>query len=69
MISFIYRHFLIFRRNNHVACKLPENYLNKIQEFLSYNIKLRNKNSYELDEMGNMDDISIYSESKHSAIV
>ena len=34
--------------------KLPENYLNKIQEFLSYNIKLRSKYWFELDAIANI---------------
>ena len=42
-ISFMYRYFLKFRRNSHVAQYLLENYLGKMQWFLSYNIKLRNK--------------------------
>ena len=35
--------FLQIGRNIHVAQNPPENYLDKIQEFVSYNIKLRAK--------------------------
>ena len=44
----------------HIAQKTFRNYLNKIQEFLSYNIKLRNKIYYELYTISNMDETSIY---------
>ena len=40
--------------------KLLENYLDKIQVFLSYNIKLRNKNSYKLYAMAKMDETPKY---------
>ena len=53
--------FLQIRRNTHVTQNLPENYLNKIQEFVSYNIKLRNKNIYELYAITNIDETLIYS--------
>ena len=54
------RYFHTFRRNTLVAQKLPENYFDKIQEFLSYNIKLQNKNSYKLYAMINIDETPIY---------
>ena len=34
--------------------------MDKLQEFLSYKIKLRNKNSYELYALANMDETPIY---------
>ena len=40
--------FFTFKRSTHFAQYLLENYLGKKQEFLSYNIKLINKNSYKL---------------------
>ena len=52
--------FLIFSGNTHFAQKLLENYLDKMQEFLSYNIKYRNNNSYELYAMAIMNDIPMY---------
>ena len=54
------RHFLTFRRNTYISQKLPENYLDKIQEFLSYNIKLRSKYWFELDAIANMDETPLY---------
>ena len=54
------RHFLTFRRNTHISQKLLENYLEKIMEFLSYNIKLRNKYWFELDAIANMDETPLY---------
>ena len=57
---FIHQHFLTFRRNTHVAHKLPKNYLDKIQEFYSYSIKLRNKNYFEMWAISKMDEIPIY---------
>ena len=39
----MYQYFLIFRRNNHISQKLLENYLDKIQEFISYNINWKEK--------------------------
>ena len=53
------RHFLTFRRNTHISQKLPENYLDKIQEFLSYIIKL-SKYWFELDAIANMDETPLY---------
>ena len=53
-------HFLTLKRNTYATQKLVENYLDNLQEFLSYNIKLRNKNSYELYAMANMDNTPIY---------
>ena len=41
VISFYVLKFLTFRRNSHAAQKLPEIYLDKIQEFLLCNIKVR----------------------------
>ena len=57
---FIKRHFLTFRRNTHISQKLPENYLDKILEFLSYNIKLRRKYWFEVDAIANMDETPLY---------
>ena len=57
---FMKRHFLTSRRNIHISQKLPENYLDKIQEFLSYNIKLRSKYWFELDAIANMDKTPSY---------
>ena len=54
------RYFLTFRRNTHISQKLPENYLDKIQEFLSYNIKLRSKYWFELDAIANIDETPLY---------
>ena len=54
------RHFLTFRRNTHISQKLPENYFDKIKEFLSYNIKLRSKYWFELDAIANMDETPLY---------
>ena len=56
----MHRHFLIFRRNTRVAEKLPENYLDKIQEFFCYNIQLRHKSNYELYAMTNINETPIY---------
>ena len=56
----MHQHLHSFRRNTHIAQKLQENYLVKIQEFLSYNMKLRDKNSYELYVMANVDESLIY---------
>ena len=57
---FMKRHFLTFRRNTHNSQKLPENYLDKIHEFFSYNIKLRSKYWFELDAIANMDETPMY---------
>ena len=43
MISFMYLHFLTFKRKTHVTHKLQENHLDEIQESLFYNIKLIKK--------------------------
>ena len=56
----MHQHLHSFRRNTHIAQKLQENYLVKIQEFLSYNMRLREKNSYELYVMANVDESLIY---------
>ena len=56
----LHRHFLTFSGNTHVAQKLPENYLDKIQEFLSYNIKYRINNSYELYAMACINSTPMY---------
>ena len=40
-IIFMIKHFLTFIRVTYVSQKLTENYLDKNQEFLCYNIKLR----------------------------
>ena len=58
--SFMYQHFLTFRRKTYAAQNLLQSYWDKKQEFLSYSIKLRNKNSYELYEIANMDETLIY---------
>ena len=47
----MYQNFPTFRRNTHVTQKHSEYYLDKIQNLISYNIKLRNKNSYKLYAM------------------
>ena len=60
VISFNASTFFTFRRKTYIAQELPEKYLDKIQEFLSYNTELRNKNRYELDAMTNMDENHIY---------
>ena len=49
-----------FRRNTHINQKLSVNYLDKIQEFLSYNIKLRSKYWFELDSIENMNETPLY---------
>ena len=56
----MHRHFLTFRRNTRVVKKLPDNYLDKIQEFLCYNIQLRHKSNYELHTMTNINETPIY---------
>ena len=54
------RHFLTFRRNTHIYQKLPENYLDKILEFLSYNIKLRSKYNFELNSLAKMSELRLF---------
>ena len=56
----MHRHFLTFKRNILVAQNLQENYLDKKQEFLSYNIKLRNDNTFEFYAMTSIDESLIY---------
>ena len=46
-----------------------QKYLDQIQEFLSYNIKLRSKNSYELYSMAKTDETLVYLNIPASAIV
>ena len=53
--SFYASIFSTFRRKFHFTQKPIKNCLDKIQEFLSCNIKLRSKNSYVLDAIENMD--------------
>ena len=60
VISFYTSAFSYIRRNTQIAQKLQENYVDNIQEFLSYSIKLRNKNNYKLCAMASMDGIPIY---------
>ena len=57
---FMKRHFLTFRRNTHISQKLLEKYLDKILEFVFYNIKLRSKYWFELDAIANMDETPLY---------
>ena len=54
--NFMHRNYLNFRRSIHISQKHPENYLNRMQEFLYYNIKFRSKYDFELNAITNMDD-------------
>ena len=56
----MHRQFLTFYRNTHIAQKLAENYLDKLQKFLSYKVRPRNKNSYELYEITNINETPFY---------
>ena len=50
----MHRNYLTFRRSTHISQKLPENYLNRMQEFLYYNIKFIRKYDFELNAIANM---------------
>ena len=39
----MYQYFITFRRNTHISQKLLENYLDKMQEFISDNINWKEK--------------------------
>ena len=53
-------HFLTFRRNTHISQKLLENYLDKIQELLRYNINHRSKYKFELNSIANVNKTPLY---------
>ena len=53
-------HFITFWRNILISHKPSENYWDKIQEFLCYNIMLRSKYSFELNSIANMDEAPLY---------
>ena len=57
---FMHRNNLTFRRSIYISQKLPENYLNRMQELLYYNIKFRSKYDYELNAIANMDETHLY---------
>ena len=53
---FMHRNYLNFRRSIHISQKHPENYLNRMQEFLYYHIKFKTEYDFELNAIANMDD-------------
>ena len=52
--------YLAFRRRTHISHKLPEDYLNRMQEFVYYIIKFKSKYDFELNEIANMDEAPLY---------
>ena len=54
------RNYLTFRRRTHISQKLPENYLNRMQEFSYHNIKFRIKYDFDLNAIANMDKTPLY---------
>ena len=57
----MHRNYLTFRRSTHISLKkIPENYLNRMQEFLNYNTKFRSKYDLELNAIANMDETPLY---------
>ena len=56
----MHKNYLTFKRCIYISQKLPENYLNRMQEFLYYNIKFRSKYDFELNAIANMDETPLY---------
>ena len=46
---------LLLQKNTLISHKLQENFWDKIQEFVSYNIKLGSKYNFELNSIANID--------------
>lgn len=57
--GFMSRHKLVNRRRTTVAQRLPEDYVEQQQEFLSYVLYRRNEHNYPLALIGNMDETPI----------
>ena len=60
VLSFLHRNYQTFGRRTHISQKLLENFLNRMQKFLYYNIKLRSKYDLELNAIANMDETLLY---------
>ena len=54
------RNYLTFRRSTNISHKPFENYLNRIQEFVSYNIKFGSKYDFELNAIANINKTPLY---------
>ena len=56
----MHRNYLTFSRSTHISQKLAENYLNKMQEFVYYDIIFRSKYNFELNAIANMNEARLY---------
>ena len=62
MVLSLYAHinYLTYRSSTYISQKLPENYLNRMQEFLYYKIKFRSKYDFELNAIANTDETPLH---------
>ena len=56
----MHTNYLTFRRSTHICQNLPENYMNRMQEFVYYSIKFRSKYDFELNAIANMGESPLY---------
>ena len=59
VLSFYIQKLSNFEKYN-ISQKLPENYLNRMQEFLYFNIKFKSKYNFELNAIANIDETPLY---------